>query len=321
MTKRKFSLLSLSKCLTGWLLIAAGLLSGQVRADSHMDILPVTEIAEGIFVFQGAYEIFNPDNEGLISNMGFIVGEAAVAVIDTGGSRRAGERLKATIRKHTQLPIIYVINTHMHPDHVFGNAAFAGAATTFVGHRRLTRALQTRGAYYLDANRPLLGETLIKDVEIVPPGVLVDDMMELDLGNRKLVLKAHATGHTDNDLTVFDVTSRTLFAGDLLFSRHIPALDGSILGWLSVMDGLQSLPAERVVPGHGPPALPWPSGMADQAGYLNRIADDVRAYIAAGRSLADAMQQLAQDEAANWALFDEFNARNVAAAFSELEWE
>ena len=129
MTKRKFSLLNLSKCLTAWLLIAAGLLSGQVRADSHMDILPVTEIAEGIFVFQGAYEIFNPDNEGLISNMGFIVGEAAVAVIDTGGSRRAGERLKATIRKHTQLPIIYVINTHMHPDHVFGNAAFAGAAT------------------------------------------------------------------------------------------------------------------------------------------------------------------------------------------------
>jgi len=301
-------------------LIAAIFLCNQVEAGSHDD-LPVTEIAKGIFVFQGAYEIFTRDNDGLISNMGFIVGETGVAVIDTGGSRRAGARLKATIRRHTRLPVKYVINTHMHPDHVFGNAAFSDAGTIFVGHRRLTRALRARSAYYLEANAPLLGDTLIKGVEIVLPDVQVSGRMELDLGNRKLVLHAHATGHTDNDLTVLDVGTGTLFAGDLLFSRHIPALDGSIVGWLSVMAGLKTLSAERVVPGHGPPALPWPSGMDDQSRYLNRIADDVRGLIAAGHSLTDAMAQVGQGEAGNWALFDEFNARNVAAAYAELEWE
>jgi quinoprotein relay system zinc metallohydrolase 2 len=253
--------------------------------------------------------------------MGFIVGESGVAVIDTGGSRVAGERLRATIRRHTDLPIRYVINTHMHPDHVFGNAAFRAPGTIFAGHRKLARALQARGTYYLEANRPLLGDALIGGVEIVLPQLAIDGTQELDLGSRTLVVTAHATAHTDNDLTVFDVSTATLFAGDLLFSQHTPALDGSIAGWLSEMDELKSLPAERVVPGHGPASLPWPSGMDDQFRYLNRITGEVRAFIAAGRPLNEAMEQIGRDEAGKWLLFDEFNARNIAAAFAELEWE
>ena len=66
-------------------MIATCILSRQVRADSQTDTLPVSEIARGVLIFQGAYEVFSPDNGGLIANMGFIVGEAAVAAIDTGG--------------------------------------------------------------------------------------------------------------------------------------------------------------------------------------------------------------------------------------------
>lgn len=319
MTQRYVQTFDFIKVAAMVCLIACGLSPDRAQAD--VDGLPVTQIADGVFVFHGDYEVFTPDNEGLISNMGFIVGESGVAVIDTGGSRTAGERLKATIRRYTELPVKYVVNTHMHPDHVFGNAAFSEPGTLFVGHRKLGRALQARGAYYLDANRPLLGEALIGDVEIILPGLLVDSTMELDLGNRTLVLKAHPTAHTDNDLTVFDVSTGTLFAGDLLFSRHTPALDGSITGWLSVMDELKSLPAERVVPGHGPASMDWPSGMSDQLRYLNRIAGEVRAFIAAGRSLNEAMEEIGRDEAENWDLFEEFNARNIAAAFAELEWE
>ena len=86
--------------------------------------LPVTEVAPGVFVHQGRYEIFTPRNSGDTSNAGFVIGRDGVAVIDTGGSPQIGAQLLAAVRARTKLPIKYVINTHMHPDHVFGNVAF-----------------------------------------------------------------------------------------------------------------------------------------------------------------------------------------------------
>jgi quinoprotein relay system zinc metallohydrolase 2 len=215
----------------------------------------------------------------------------------------------------------YVIDTHMHPDHVFGNAAFVPLAPTFVGAARLPAALAARAQHYLAANRELLGERLAAQIEIVPPTLLVEDALRLDLGGRTIVLTAWPAAHTDNDLTVYDEATGTLFAGDLVFLDHVPALDGSLLGWLEALDRLAAIPAERVVPGHGPSAAPWPDALAPERRYLSTLAADVRAQIAAGAPISEAPAKAAQGERGRWRLFDEFHARNVTAAFAELEWE
>jgi quinoprotein relay system zinc metallohydrolase 2 len=304
----------------GHCFLALVMLGAFAVSHAQEQALSFSEVAPGIFVHVGDVALMTRENEGAIANVGFVVGNEAVAVIDTGGSVSEGKRLLAAVRARTDKPIRYVINTHGHPDHIFGNAAFSNGEITFVGHRNLPRALATRGQSYLDAFRRIMGDQLLDDVRIVPPTLLIDGTQKLDLGDRSLTLRAWPAAHSDSDLTVFDDKTRTLFAGDLVFLTHVPVMDGSILGWLRVMADLERQPAELVIPGHGAPSG-WPAALTDQRRYLETLAADDRALIKRGAPIAIAAQTAAASERSRWQLFDDYNARNATAAFSEIEWE
>lgn len=283
--------------------------------------LPTTTMGEGVFVHFGAQEDSGPRNLGDIANIGFIVGARCVAVIDTGGTAEVGRRLKAAVAERAPgKPVCYVINTHVHPDHIFGNAAFRDPETVFVGHAKLPAAMAARGGNYLRALQRDFEEAAAGS-EVVPPTVLVQDSMELDLGGRVLTLRAWPTAHTDNDLTVYDSATGTLWLSDLLFVERTPVVDGSIRGWLSLLPKFAALQPRQVVPGHGRVDGNFAEALAAQERYLTTLRDGVRAAIKAGRTLPQAVAEVGAGEKGRWLLFDSFNPRNVTATYAELEWE
>ncbi|SIO47346.1 quinoprotein relay system zinc metallohydrolase 2 [Rhodovulum sp. ES.010] len=283
--------------------------------------LALSEAAPGLWVHRGVLAEPDRANGADVANLAVIVGTRSVAVIDTGGARAVGEALWRAVRAQTDLPVSHVILTHMHPDHLFGAAPFVEAGAQVVAHEALARALADRQANYLESFARLIGPDALIGTAAPAVDVAVAETATIDLGDRELDLRAWPPAHTGNDLTAFDRASGTLIAGDLVFDRHVPALDGSLRGWQAVLGEMRQMPAARVVPGHGGPVLPWPQGGADTARYLDVLAGDTRAAIAEGARLGAAVDGIARSERDRWELFEAFNARNATVAFTELEWE
>lgn len=278
-----------------------------------------TEIAPGIHVRAAPHEEASAANAGAIANAGFIIGGDGVLVADPGGSLADGEALRAAIRARTDLPIRFVVMSHVHPDHIFGAGAFRPDEPIFVGHARLPEALAARGAYYQERLEEILGPGAAGPV--VMPTRTVVTTATLDLGGRMVTVTAHGTAHTDNDLSVLDHETGTLFPADLLFVGRVPSLDGSLVGWLSELERLKRVAATRAVPGHGPSSVEWPGAAADLERYLNVLLDETRRAVADNVGIEAAVESVALSERPNWALFDEYHGRNVTKAYKELEWE
>lgn len=299
--------------LTGALGLACLPRRGHAAAD------PVVEVDRGVFVRRGLDAQASAANRDGIANTGFIVGARSVLVTDPGGSLPDGALLRAAIRARTDKPISHLVISHAHPDHFLGAQAFLADKPVVVGHHNLRENLTLRGEYY----RTRLAEVMPMGQvgTVVYPSLEVTDRAEVDLGDRVVALTAHPTAHSTCDLSMLDRARGILFPADLLFVGRVPALDGSLKGWLAAIDALVATGASRAVPGHGPPIVPTKPAFEALARYLRGLRDETRRAIAAGKPMEAAVRDASQAERPNWALFDDFNGRNVIQAYKELEWE
>ena len=284
--------------------------------------LTMENLGDGIYVHHGVHEDMSEGYHADICNISFIVGSKGIAVIDTGGSLKTGQALREAIRQVSELPILYVINTHVHPDHIFGNAAFTQDKATFVGHEKLPDAMERRRENYLRINQQWLGEDF-NGSELVKPSLIVKTTANLDLGDRTILLTAYPLAHTNTDLTVLDKKSSTLWTGDLLFVERTPSIDGDIKGWLAVINELKNNEAEFAIPGHSSSLKDanWKKQLNDQERYLWTLLNDIRASIKKGEVMEKAMGTAASSERSYWQLFDIVNRRNVNSIYPALEWE
>jgi len=282
----------------------------------------VRTIAPGVLVHVGRHEDAAIGNAADVATLAAVVGERSIALIDAGGSALVAHAWQRAIRAHSDLPISHLVLTHAHPDHVLGAGAFADVPV-IVAHAGFAPARAARRAH--DAGR--FAELLPARAAPTPSIALgVGQVHEIDLGGRRVQVRALPPAHTDHDLIVADPLTGTLFAGDVVVGERLPSLDGDLLGWIQVLERLADRSWQRIVPGHGPPAAP-DSLLGPMLAYLVPLRDRVRAAIAAGDSLASQVARAERDDpsrlpdAARWRLYRLHHPFNLTRAWSQLEWE
>ena len=305
-------------CLVGVFVCAVLTAAWLAVSPAQASELALTEVAPGVFVHQGRHVGVEDPARGDSANIGFIVGQSCVAVVDTGGSLATGRALRAAIARTTTVPVCFVINTHAHFDHVLGNPAFAeDGRVRFVGHQLLPDALADSEAFFRKEFAP---ETAGAPTPMFArEGVWVETEASLDLGGRVLRLKAEPPAHSAADLTVFDEKTSTLWSGDLVFMERLPVLDGNLRSWLKWLATTGTQGIARVVPGHGPASAPWPQALASERTYLEAVQAAAGKAAQDGEFLEDLTARAAEHPPANWQV-TEPHARNMARAFREQEW-
>lgn len=233
-----------------WMMLLLLGVSLPALADFDYRLAP-RQIAQGTWVLEGSTDNFQKANGGNVVNTAFIVTDAGVVVIDSGPSKRYGEAMRQAIAAVTDKPVIEVLLTHHHPDHVLGNQAFAEVPIAALAGT--TELLRQQGDAMAENMYRLVGDWMRGTEVILPTEVVQPGMREV--GGHRLRLLGLA-GHTGADLAIFDETTGVLFAGDLVFyeraltTPNSPGLDV----WQRDLDTLQALPWQQLVPGHGPVA-------------------------------------------------------------------
>ena len=295
-----------------------------IQASAGTSGFELIEFQPGIYVHQGVHVEFDKDGHDDIANIGFIEGKSCLAIIDTGGSVTIANQFKNSIRTITDKPICYVINTHVHFDHVLGNHAFADADTCFVGHQGLKDELINSTGFFIKEYTKELGITdngTDNTQLIILPDIQVEDKLELDLGNRMITITAYAPAHSHTDISIYDHNTDTLWLSDLLFVDRIPAVEGKLRSWVSLMQTIAAGNPGQVIPGHGRLDIAADEALATQQAYLETLVDETRQMISKGAFIEEAIKRVGSKQKANWLLHEQHHKRNVSNAFVELEWE
>jgi len=252
------------------------------------------------------------------SNTTFLITDEGVIVVDTRVTPDEARKVKKAIRKQTELPVLYLINTHYHGDHVFGNQVFKDHHT-IIAHENVRKALKAKfGKEHLDffknLNIPGIEETVV-----TPPNVIFKEKMDIWAGGYHLEL-IHMPGHTDGDLFIYIEVLKTIIAGDLISHRKIPDMRdaSSIEDWMKALNYMGDLNAEIYIPGHGEPG--GKPVLLAMKHYLMYLIERVRVQIETGKSLKetqDAVRPVLEKKFKDWEKLNLIDS-NIELAYKEL---
>jgi cyclase len=259
--------------------------------------------------------ISNPGSGG---NTGFVIGDDGVLVVDTFQTAKAANELLATIRQTTQKPNKYVVNTHYHLDHTFGNNLFASNGATIMAEHNVREWIHTENPKFFGANITDAQKKMVAD--LTPPSIVYTQGLDVFLGSRRVEVRVFP-GHTGGDSVVYIPDANVVFTGDIFWCHSLPnTIDASTAPLMETLATLVAThPDATFVPGHG--QLGTAKDVREFRSYISDLRDAVKAAQSDGKSgqaLTDAVVASLKDKYGSWGAFDRFAPLNAAQTAAEL---
>jgi glyoxylase-like metal-dependent hydrolase (beta-lactamase superfamily II) len=300
-----------------WMMIALWFVSVAVQAQ-ELTLQPV-QVAPDIYAVVGDLGGQTYENDGLNNNLGFVVSDAGVLVINSGPSARVARALHAAIRKTTPQPVKWLVNLNSQNHNWLGNGYFKSLGVTLLASNEAARVMQETGAQQLDANKTLLKEKADGTV-LAYPTELIAERRELKLGKTTAQLLYFGPAHTPGELALWLPQQKILFAGDLVYTERLLAVIpiGNTANWVQAFDKLAALNPRTIVPGHGHPTT-IDVARRDTRDYLTFLLAGAKRVLDAGGSLQDAVEKVDQSRFRSLHNFDLLARRNMNQVFQEVE--
>ena len=284
--------------------------------------MELKQVSEHVYYVQGQAGIAT-DNEGFISNAGFIVTDEGVVVFDALGTPSLADLLLTKIRSVTDKPILKVIVSHYHADHIYGLQVFKELGAKIIAPKGVMDYLSSSAAEERIEERRFSLEPWVNETTyLVSPDIIIDKSMTFEHGGMKFTLDILGAAHSDGDLTLYVEPERVLFSGDIIFEGRVPYLgDANTKKWLNTLIQMETSKVTALIPGHGPAAKNPNKAISATRNYLAKIRTVMSKAVVNMDDFAETYDKTDWSEFEKLPAFSEANRRNAYQVFLSMEEE
>lgn len=258
-------------------------------------------------------------DKDMYMNSTLILGGDACILVDTRQNVPTANELQDAVKSITNKPVRYVINTHYHGDHTFGNQVFAAEAADIIGHKNVRSTLLRIAEQHKILFRDYFKVPGMEDVVITPPTLTFEKELSLQFDGKTINMFHPDRAHTNTDSFIYVPELKLLITGDL-FVNHTLGFTGdpgcSLSGWIRTIGEMEKLDIETIVPGHGP--LGNKDNLVEFRQYLEKLLTVVKQEIDKGKDLAEMKESIKLPEYKDWGHYQDWLGVNIEAAYNEL---
>ncbi|SCX99298.1 Glyoxylase, beta-lactamase superfamily II [Thiohalorhabdus denitrificans] len=292
------------------------------EADISMEL---EQAAEDVYYVIGRNGVPDADNQGFMSNAGFVVTEQGVVVYDALGTPSLGWKLLEKIRGVTKKPVTHVVIGHYHADHIYGLQAFQDHTdATILAHETAERYVSGPGAEArLKQRREALFPWVDEDTRIVGPDETFGDRKVLDMGDKRVELVHVGPAHAPDDTLMIVHGPNVVFSGDILFDGRIPFVGDNVdsENWLAGVERVAELEPEprMIIPGHGPADKDAAAAVEFMRGYISKLRERMGEAVENLVPFEEAYAETDWSEYEGLPAFDATHRRNAYNVYLEMQ--